>query len=305
MKKKEFLAGAALLSISSAVCLKIMKKVGEKLKKEKKRKYCRQPPSDVPKGAQAVEKASLWGRRFIYAGGARGSKARLESDQMSRKALPCKACVERSDYFRAARRHKITTLFQAVEKSRRLFRQPGKDGASRPFAICKREIALLLAVLAAYLWAGGDVMSIGNQIMVIRREQQLTQEQFGNLFHVTRQTVSNWENGKSYPDLQLLVAISDQFGVSLDTLLKGDTKMVKAIDRERGLGVVKREKAVNHFFASAGTGLVASCVISPASATRTVILIVGFLMILIGWWRQSRWEEKMLSCLAKNQDEKT
>ena len=147
-------------------------------------------------------------------------------------------------------------------------------------------------------------MSIGNQIMVIRREQQLTQEQFGSLFHVTRQTVSNWENGKSYPDLQLLVAISDQFGVSLDTLLKGDTKMVKAIDRERGLGVVKREKAVNHFFASAGTGLVASCVISPASATRTVILIVGFLMILIGWWRQSRWEEKTLSCLAKNQDEK-
>ena len=74
-------------------------------------------------------------------------------------------------------------------------------------------------------------MSIGNQIMSIRRERQLTQEQFGSLFHVTRQTVSNWENGKSYPDLQLLVAISDQFGISLDTLLKEDTKMVKAIDR--------------------------------------------------------------------------
>ena len=67
-------------------------------------------------------------------------------------------------------------------------------------------------------------MIIGNQIMAIRRERQLTQEQFGSLFHVTRQTVSNWENGKSYPDLQLLVAISDQFGVSLDTLLKEDTK---------------------------------------------------------------------------------
>ncbi len=148
-------------------------------------------------------------------------------------------------------------------------------------------------------------MSIGNQIMVIRRERQLTQEQFGSLFHVTRQTVSNWENGKSYPDLQLLVAISDQFGISLDTLLKDDTKMVKAIDRERGLGVVKREKAVNHFLTSAGTGLVASCVISPASITRTAIFIAGFLMILIGWWRQSRWEEKMLSGLAENQDEKT
>ena len=45
-----------------------------------------------------------------------GGKARLELDQMSRKALPCKACVERSDYFRAEGCTKITTLFQAVEK---------------------------------------------------------------------------------------------------------------------------------------------------------------------------------------------
>ena len=40
---------------------------------------------------------------------------------------------------------------------------------------------------------------IGNQILNIRKENQLTQEEFGKLFHVTRQTVSNWENGKSYP----------------------------------------------------------------------------------------------------------
>ena len=39
-------------------------------------------------------------------------------------------------------------------------------------------------------------MNIGNQISTIRKEQKLTQEQFGSLFHVTRQTVSNWENEK-------------------------------------------------------------------------------------------------------------
>lgn len=148
-------------------------------------------------------------------------------------------------------------------------------------------------------------MSIGKQIMSIRKAQQLTQEHFGSLFHVTRQTVSNWENGKSYPDLQLLVAISDQFGVSLDIMLKDDTNMVKAIDRERAAGTVKREKAVTHFFTSAGTGLVASCVISPASATRTVVFIVGFLMIIVGWWKQSRWEERMLSRLVENENEKS
>ena len=147
-------------------------------------------------------------------------------------------------------------------------------------------------------------MSIGKRIMSIRKERQLTQEQFGSLFHVTRQTVSNWENGKSYPDLQLLVAISDHFGVSLDMMLKEDTDMVKTIDRERAAGTVKREKAVSRFFTGAGTGLIASCVISPVSATRTVIFIVGFLMIIVGWWKQSRWEDKMLSRLAENPDEK-
>lgn len=148
-------------------------------------------------------------------------------------------------------------------------------------------------------------MSIGKRIMSIRKERQLTQEQFGSLFHVTRQTVSNWENGKSYPDLQLLVAISDHFGVSLDMMLKEDTDMVKTIDRERAAGTVKREKAVSRFFTSAGTGLIASCVISPVSATRTIIFIVGFLMIIVGWWKQSRWEDKMLSRLAESEDKKT
>lgn len=40
-------------------------------------------------------------------------------------------------------------------------------------------------------------MNIGNQISNIRKENQLTQEEFGKLFYVTRQIVSNWENGVS------------------------------------------------------------------------------------------------------------
>lgn len=41
-------------------------------------------------------------------------------------------------------------------------------------------------------------MNIGSQISVIRKEQQLTQEKFGELFHVTRQMVSNRENKKGF-----------------------------------------------------------------------------------------------------------
>lgn len=90
-------------------------------------------------------------------------------------------------------------------------------------------------------------MNIGNQILNIRKEKQLTQEEFGRLFHVTRQTVSNWENGKSYPDLQILVSMSNQFDISLDTLLKEDSKMVQSMDKERAMGIIKHEKSIVDF----------------------------------------------------------
>lgn len=79
-------------------------------------------------------------------------------------------------------------------------------------------------------------MKLGKEIAQIRKDHSMTQEAFGQLFHVTRQTVSNWENGKSYPDLETLVAISDHFGISLDMLLKEDAHMIQTIDKERRAG---------------------------------------------------------------------
>ena len=76
-------------------------------------------------------------------------------------------------------------------------------------------------------------MTLGNNLLRIREEHGLTQQEFGQLVHVTRQTVSNWENGKSYPDLQSLIIISDRYGVSLDLLLKEDLEMVRRMDWER------------------------------------------------------------------------
>ncbi len=73
-------------------------------------------------------------------------------------------------------------------------------------------------------------MNIGKKIIEIRKQKNMTQEDFAKIFHVTRQTVSNWENEKSYPDLQTLVQISDKFESSLDTMLKENTIMVKKID---------------------------------------------------------------------------
>ena len=79
-------------------------------------------------------------------------------------------------------------------------------------------------------------MQLGQTIVKIRKENELTQEDFAKKFNVTRQTVSNWENEKSYPDLLTLVKISDEFGYSLDTMLKENPNMTKDMNKDMQLG---------------------------------------------------------------------
>lgn len=95
----------------------------------------------------------------------------------------------------------------------------------------KEQLLVFCTILDKISLEGGKRMQLGQMIVKIRKEQNLTQESFAKKFDVTRQTVSNWENEKSYPDLQTLVKISDMFNISLDILLKGDSNMVEEIDK--------------------------------------------------------------------------
>ena len=75
-------------------------------------------------------------------------------------------------------------------------------------------------------------MNIYKKIMEIRKDNNLTQEEFAEKLNVSRQTVSNWENSKCYPDIETLIIISDKFNASLDYLLKDNVEMIKDIDRK-------------------------------------------------------------------------
>lgn len=70
-------------------------------------------------------------------------------------------------------------------------------------------------------------MELPGQIRKYRREQNLSQEELAERVFVTRQSVSNWENGKTYPDLNSLLRLSALFGISLDILIKGDLEEMK------------------------------------------------------------------------------
>ena len=75
-------------------------------------------------------------------------------------------------------------------------------------------------------------MELGKSILKIRKDNNLTQDDLAEKYFVTRQTISNWETGKSYPDLETIVKISKDFNISLDVLLKENDKMLKEIDNK-------------------------------------------------------------------------
>lgn len=70
-------------------------------------------------------------------------------------------------------------------------------------------------------------MEIGQQIIRYRKQQALSQEELAEKVYVSRQSISNWENDKTYPDIHSLLLLSQIFQVSLDQLIKGDIEKMK------------------------------------------------------------------------------
>lgn len=70
-------------------------------------------------------------------------------------------------------------------------------------------------------------MEIGKKLKTARTAAGLTQEQVAQQLFVSRQTVSNWENERTYPDIVSVIRLSDLYSISLDELLKGDTEMLE------------------------------------------------------------------------------
>lgn len=73
-------------------------------------------------------------------------------------------------------------------------------------------------------------MTVAEMIKKTRAEANMTQEEYGAKFGVSRQTVSSWENERSLPDLQMLIDICNTYHVSLDKLLNEDKEFVEKID---------------------------------------------------------------------------
>ena len=74
-------------------------------------------------------------------------------------------------------------------------------------------------------------INVGQKLQMARNKQGLTQEQIAQQLQVSRQTISNWENNKSYPDIVSLITLSELYQISLDQLLKGDKAMIEHLSK--------------------------------------------------------------------------
>ena len=75
-------------------------------------------------------------------------------------------------------------------------------------------------------------MEISEKLKEARQNTGMTQDQIAEKIMVSRVTVSNWENGKSLPDIVSLISLSDLYGISLDELVKGDSKMTEKVKKD-------------------------------------------------------------------------
>lgn len=96
-------------------------------------------------------------------------------------------------------------------------------------------------------------MELSAQIKKYRTELGLSQESLAEQVYVTRQTISNWETGKSYPDVHSLLQLSSLFHVSLDQLIKGDIETMREIVNQHDIQEWKR---TNRIFTALFVGLI-------------------------------------------------
>ena len=87
-------------------------------------------------------------------------------------------------------------------------------------------------------------MQVGKQIQHYRKEKNLSQDDLAEIIFVSRQSISNWERGATYPDIQNLLLLSKVFEVSLDKLVKGDLETMKQIIHDQEFMRYQKDGAV-------------------------------------------------------------
>ena len=126
-------------------------------------------------------------------------------------------------------------------------------------------------------------MNLGKTLQDLRKEKNISQEDIADILNVSRQTISNWENSKSYPDILALIKLCDIYKISLDALLKEDQQLLNHIKKEKQ----KKNK------------IIIGCV----SIIVTLVLVLAYFLFFQNYFQTIDITRKEIQMLVDNKEQ--
>ncbi|PZL74229.1 transcriptional regulator [Enterococcus plantarum] len=131
-------------------------------------------------------------------------------------------------------------------------------------------------------------MTIGEILKEKREQLGYTQKEVAQKLYVSRQTVSNWEIGKTYPDIEKLLNLSDFYGLSLDELIKEDYRMADKLKRDNYEQKIRVYGFLSEQLSAMILGSILTCVffgVHFSMLVQIILIIVTFSCLIFLLWR--------------------
>ena len=122
-------------------------------------------------------------------------------------------------------------------------------------------------------------MKIGDKLKKARMDNNLTQEEVAEKIFVSRQSISNWENNKTYPDIGNVLALSDLYQISLDELLKGSENFMEHLEESTDL--VKSNKKLMALIVLALIAMIVMAIFTEFLPERVFLVSIFTLAVIL------------------------
>lgn len=144
-------------------------------------------------------------------------------------------------------------------------------------------------------------MDLGTKIKLQREKKNWSQQELADQIHISRQSISKWEQNKALPSITNIVMMSDLFNISLDELMKDDEMLVEKIDAQIKIARSLRNMIISVFIAFVLFIIIDSFHVNIYSIsdyfTDAALLVVIMIMFKIDWHQLDKAISRKISVL--------
>lgn len=130
-------------------------------------------------------------------------------------------------------------------------------------------------------------MELANKLKLCREQSGLSQASVADKLNISRQSISKWENGRSYPDIDNLILLSDLYQVSIDELLRENDRLTQQIQKNKDV-IKDKQKKVDYIQKQIDAEKDESFLLLILAGIASLTFPVGLILVIFALWRNSR-----------------